>query len=193
MFWYILIIVIVLIAILGIVYISIYNKFQFAIIKLTEAENTIKKALKDRMALFDRIIPVLRDKVKKEEDNKLLDSMIKIKNKKLNSIELSKEIEKCNQKLNEVLDSNLELYKEENIISILKEFASNKEDIEYGENYYNDNVVYYNKLIRSFPSNIIGFSLGYKHKEFYENETEEMYQILKKQIFTDFVDIFLLY
>ena len=106
--------------------------------------------------------------------------MIKIKNKKLNSIELSKEIEKCNQKLNEVLDSNLELYKEENIISILKEFASNKEDIEYGENYYNDNVVYYNKLIRSFPSNIIGFSLGYKHKEFYENETEEMYQILKK-------------
>ncbi|MGN0973918.1 MAG: LemA family protein [Bacilli bacterium] len=180
MFWYILIIIIVILAIFGIIYISIYNKFQFTIIKLTEAENIIKKSLKTRLSLFDRIIPIIKDRIKNDDDNKLLDSMIKIKNKKFNNIELNNEVEKCNKNLNEVLDSNLDLYKDESIINILKEFSENKEDIEYGEKYYNDNVVYYNKLIRSFPSNIVGLTLGYKHKEFYENETEEMYEILKK-------------
>ena len=179
MFWYILIIIIITIAALGIVFINIFNKFQFTIIKLTEAENIIKKALMDRLALFDRVIPILKDSVKDEDDNKLLDSMIKLKNKKLNSIELSKELDKCNNKLNEVLDNNLELYKQENIDKLLKDLNKNKEDIEYGTKYYNDNVVYYNRLIRSFPSNFIALIFRYKHKEFYENEDEEMFEILK--------------
>ena len=179
MFWYILIIVIIVLALLGILFISIYNKFQFTIIKLTEAENTIKKALMERVVLFDRIIPILKDNVKDEDDNKLLDSMIKLKNKKLNSIELNKELEKCNRKLNEVLDSNLDLYKQDNISNILNELSINKENIEYGTKYYNDNVVYYNKLVKSFPSNLLAFVFKYKHKDFYENEKEEMFEILK--------------
>ena len=179
MFIYILVIVIVVLALLGMVFINIFNKFQFAIIKLTEAENMIKKALMERLLIFDRIIPILKDSVKDEDDNKLLDSMIKLKNKKLNSIELNKELDKCNRKLNEVLDNNLDLYKQENIDNILKELSQNRENIEYGTKYYNDNVVYYNKLVKSFPSNLIAVLFKYKHKEFYENEKEEMFEILK--------------
>ena len=180
MYVYIIIGLIVVLALLGILFITLFNRFRFAVIKLTEAENIIKKALMERVVLFDRIIPILKDNVKDEDDNKLLDSMIKLKNKKLNGVELSKELDKCNNKLNEVLDNNLELYKQENIDKLLKELLNNKEDIEYGTKYYNDNVVYYNKLVRGIPSNIIALLFRYKHRDFYENEKEEMFEILKK-------------
>lgn len=165
---YIIIGAVILVALFAIMFIQTYNKYQFSIIKLTEAENIIKQALKDRLALFDRIIPVLKERIKDEDDNKLLDSIIKIKNKKLNSIELNKEIETCDKRLIEILDSNVDLYKDEAIENILKEFYKNKEDIQYGENYYNDEVVHYNKLVRSFPSNIVGLFIGCRKKDFYQ-------------------------
>lgn len=161
---------IIVLALIGIYIINVYNKFQFSIIKLTEAENIIKKALKERLALFDRVIPILKEKIKDEDDNKLLDSIIKIKNKKLNSIELNRELETCNKRLNEILDSNVELYNDEVIDKILKEFYENKEDIQYGENYYNDEVINYNRLVQSFPSKIVAFFLRNKKKEFYDEE-----------------------
>lgn len=161
---------ILIFALICIFIVNTYNKFQFSIIKLNEAENIIKKALKERLTLFDRVIPILKDKIKDEDDNKLLDSIIKIKNKKLNSIELNIELETCNKRLNEILDSNVELYKEEVIDKLLKEFYENKEDIQYGETYYNDEVVNYNKLVRSFPSNLVAVFLRYRKKEFYDEE-----------------------
>ena len=161
---------IIVLALIGIYIINVYNKFQFSIIKLTEAENIIKKALKERLALFDRVIPILKEKIKDEDDNKLLDSIIKIKNKKLNSIELNRELETCNKRLNEILDSNVELYNDEVIDKILKEFYENKEDSQYGENYYNDEVINYNRLVQSFPSKIVAFFLRNKKKEFYDEE-----------------------
>jgi len=48
------------------------------------------------------------------------------------------------------------------------------------EKYYNDNVVEYNKLVKCFPSNIVSKIFRYKVKEFYSNETEEIFDILKK-------------
>ena len=167
---YIIIGCVIVVSFIGIYIVKTYNKYQFSIIKLTEAENIIKQALKDRLALFDRIIPILKEKIKDEDDNKLLDSIIKIKNKKLNSIELNKEIETCDKRLIEILDSNVDLYKDETIENILKDFYKNKEDIQYGENYYNDEVVNYNKLVKSFPSSIVGLFMGCKKKDFYQED-----------------------
>ena len=170
MLFYIVLGSIVVLALIGIYIIKVYNKFQFSIIKLTEAENIIKKSLKERLALFDRVIPILKEKIKDEDDNKLLDSIIKIKNKKLNSIELNRELETCNKRLNEILDSNVDLYKDDIVDKILKEFYENKESIQYGENYYNDEVIYYNKLVQSFPSKLVAFFFRYKKREFYDEE-----------------------
>lgn len=179
MLLYIIVISIIVLALLGIVFVMNYNKYQFAIICINEAENKISKSLKEKVALFERIIPILKEKFK--DENKLLDIIIKIKDNHLNTFEINKELQIASRVLNELLDNNVHLYEEENIKVILDELFRNKQDIEAGEKFYNDNVVVYNKLMRSFPSNIVGKMMHLKKKEFYENETEEIFEILKEK------------
>ena len=176
---YAIIIAVIVIALLLMIFIIYYNKYQFAVIRINEAENKISKSLKEKVALIERIIPIFREKFK--DDNRLLDSMIKIKDDNLNNFEINKELTHASRVISEILDNHTALYEEENIKTILDELFMNKQDIEAGEKFYNDNVVVYNKLIRSFPSNIVGLILHMKKKEFYENETEEIYEILKEK------------
>lgn len=160
------------------VYVVYYNKYQFAIIRINEAENQISKSLKEKFALIERLIPIFKDKFKK--DNRLVDIAIKIKDNDLNNFELNKELQQATKIINELLDTNVTLYEEENIKTILNELFMNKQSIEAGEKFYNDNVVIYNKLICSFPSNIVKIFMHLKRKEFYEKEKEEIYEILKE-------------
>ena len=46
----------------------------------------------------------------------------------------------------------------------------------YGIKFYNDAVIIFNKLVSSFPSNILAFLKRYKKKDFYSNEKKEMFQ-----------------
>ena len=48
-------------------------------------------------------------------------------------------------------------------------------------NYYNDNVVDFNKLVVSFPARIVAVLFRYKRKDFHNNEKREMYQILNEK------------
>lgn len=175
---YIIVIVVIVLALLAMVFVTYYNKYQFAIIRINEAENKISKSLKEKISLFERIIPIIKEKFK--DDNRLLDSMIKIKDNNLNNFEINKELQVSSRILNEILDNNVHLYEEENIKVILDELFMNRQDIEAGEKFYNDNVVIYNKLIHSFPSNVVGALMHLKRKEFYESETEEIFEILKE-------------
>lgn len=178
MWLYIVVLAIILIAILLMIFVVYYNKYQFAIIRINEAENKVSKSLKEKMALFERLIPILKEKFK--DENRLLDIMIRIKDNHLNNFEINKELATASRILNEILDNNVYLYEEENIKVILDELFMNRQDIEAGERFYNDNVVIYNKLICSFPSNIVGVFMRLKRKEFYEKEKEEIYEILKE-------------
>lgn len=178
MILYAIVISVIMIALLLMIYIIYYNKYQFAIIRINEAENQISKSLKEKLSLIERLIPIFKEKFKKE--NRLLDIVIKIKDNELNNFELNKELQQATRIINELLDNNVALYEEENIKSILEELFVNKQAIQAGEKFYNDNVVIYNKLICSFPSNIVKIFMGLKRKEFYEKEKEEIYEILKE-------------
>lgn len=178
MLLYAIVISIIVIALLLMIYIVYYNKYQFAIIRMNEAENQITKSLKEKLSLIERLIPIFKEKFKKE--NRILDIVIKIKDNDLNNFELSKELQQATKIVNELLDNNVALYEEENIKTILDALFINKQAIEAGEKYYNDTVVTYNKLICSFPSNIVKLFMGLKRKEFYEKEKEEIYEILKE-------------
>ena len=176
---YLITIAVIIVALLLMVIVVYHNKYQFAVIRIHEAENKISKSLKEKTALFERLIPIIKEKFK--DENRLLDVIIKIKDNHLNSFEINKELQTASRILNEILDNNVYLYEEENIKVILEELFMNKQDIEAGEKFYNDNVVIYNKLICSFPSNIIGSFMRLKRKEFYEKENEEIFEILKEK------------
>ena len=53
------------------------------------------------------------------------------------------------------------------------------EKLQAAKSYYNKYTSELNDLIRTFPSNIVGFFRRYKKKSFYSDEKREMFEILK--------------
>lgn len=174
---YIFISLIIVLATIGIITIYYYNKFQFTIIKINEAENNIDILLEKKLEYFNRIVPLIKEKVK---DENILEDAQKLKVKKLDHFALRDALQKLSIELNEVLDSNQEVEEVENIKNILEDMIDNNIDLDAAIKYYNDNVVTFNKLVRCFPSNILKVFWHYKTKEFYSNEKEEIFEILKK-------------
>ena len=169
-------ILVVIISIILFVYIVYYNKFQVAIIKISEAEENINILLKEKLQLLLRVNKFIEDK---KVENKLL-GIEKIANKELNNFELNTELDKFNKKIIEITDYSKDVLFEDNELEVIS--VLNKVNIEClaAQRYYNDNVVFYNKLIKCFPSNIVGKFSKYKIKDFYSNEKEEIFEILKK-------------
>lgn len=174
--FYIIVGSITLIAFILLIITIYYNKFQFCIIKIEEAENNTDIYLNEKNELIKRAISIIRDELKKKSFLEEIDE----DNSLLNHFELHSKLSKLNNLLFKTLDDNEKLLKRETLIKILDELNDNEEDLIASIKFYNDTVVDFNKLIVSFPSNIIKSIFRYKKKEFYSNEKREIYEILKE-------------
>lgn len=172
--------VVVILALIGITIINSYNNYQRCIVRISEAENNIDVLLAKLEEQLSRTIPVIKDVDVKFEDEKAIINLTKIKNKKLNSFLLDKELNDCRFLLQELIDSNAMLLDNEQLVNIRYDITDAVNDLTAAKKYYNDYVVSYNKLIKCFPSNVVGKLWHYKIKDFYSNEKQEMFEILKK-------------
>ena len=152
--------IVLLIIVLGTIYYK--NKFQFTLVKINEAENNIDIYLQKKLDILCRIVPVIKDNLKEGTED--FEKVLLLKSKNINSF---------------VLDINPSLNEVEEISTLQCELEENEDDLEASKKYYNDNVAYYNRYVHVFPSNLVGFIFRYHHKEFYSDEKEEMFQILK--------------
>ena len=173
--FYIIVGSITIIAFILLVFAIYYNKFQFIIIKIDEAEENADILLKKKKELIERCIPIIKDELKLKE----FIPEINYINEEMNHFEMNEKLTECYHKLFQKLDDNDKLYKSEKLVSILEELNDNEVDLAASVKFYNDSVVDFNKLILSFPSNIIRLFFGYKKKEFYSHEKREMFEILK--------------
>lgn len=168
--------VIVIVAIIFAIYVSNYNKFQVSIIKISAAEENINILLKKKFELIVRINNFIEEK-KTESKMIGLDGLEK---KNLNNFELNTELDKYNKKIIEITDYSKEIIFDDDEEKILKELSLVNIELLAAQRYYNDNVVKYNELIKCFPSNLVSRLCKYKIKNFYSNEKEEIFEILKK-------------
>jgi hypothetical protein len=168
--------IVILIAVLMFIYIVHYNKFQIAIIKISEAEENISMLLNKKLELLIRINKFIEEK---KAESKLV-GIEKIGSKNLNNFELNTELEKFNKKIIEITDYSKEIIFDEHELEVVDELDKINIECLAAEKYYNDNVVLYNNLVKCFPSNIISHFCNYKMKDFYSNEKEEIFEILKK-------------
>ncbi len=175
MFLYIIIIIIIVSIILSI-YIINYNKFQISIIRISEAEENINILLKKKLELMLRIKNFIEDK---KEDYKIA-GLEKLEKQELNTFELNIELEKYNKKIMEITDYDKNIIFDDDEMLVIKELYDINTECLASERYYNDNVVTYNNLIKCFPSNIISKICKYRFKDFYSNEKEEIFEILKQ-------------
>ena len=155
-----------------------YNRLQFSIIKIEEAEANIGIALNKKLELIRRAIPVIKDELKLKE---FLEESNNTNTEELSNFELNNLLSEYSKKLFSTIDDNDKLYKSESLIKILNEYNNNEIDLVGTIKFYNDTVVDYNHLIISFPSNIIRHIFGYRKMEFYSHEKREVFEILRDE------------
>ena len=155
-----------------------HNKFQFAIIRMEEAENNIDVLLHKKLDLLDRAIPIVKKELKMEN---FLDEIENSKDNNINLFELNNLLKNNSDSFYKILDENEKLFKSETLSSIINDMSNNEIELTAATKFYNDAVVIFNRLVSSFPSNILAFFKHYKKKEFYNNEKREIFDILNNK------------
>ena len=158
--FYIIVGSITIIAFILLIFAIYYNKFQFIIIKIDEAEENADILLKKKKELIERCIPIIKDELKLKEFIPEINDI----NEEMNHFEMNEKLTECYHKLFQKLDDNDKLYKSEKLVSILEELNDNEVDLAASVKFYNDSVVDFNKLILYFTYNIIILLFLYKNK-----------------------------
>lgn len=157
--------IIIVLAILGIIIIANYNKYQLLVVKIKAAENNIGILLREKYETYDRIINVIEDKIKINDE---FEDLHNIDIDRVNNFDLEILLNEYSNKINGVIDINDKLNDNE-VINDLKRESINS-DLDSKIKYYNDNVILYNNLVKCFPSNIIAKMYRFREKEFYQQK-----------------------
>ena len=168
----------IFILIVLVIFIFSHNKYQFCFIKIDKAEEDIEIYLQKKKELLERTIPIINKELKKKD---FLEEIPLASEKGFNHFELHNFLKNSYNELFKVIDDNEKLLKSEALLKIIDELNENEENIVGAVKYYNDTVVDFNKLVASFPSNIVAFFSRYKKKEFYNNEKREIFEILNER------------
>ena len=168
--------IVVVIVVLVILFITSYNKFQIALIKISEACENIDILLYKKTELITNINNIIEDK----KEKKKIDIEDTIHEGHLSTFELNKKLNGYSNEILEIVEYNKDVKLNDDEMKLVEELKKYNNDLLGAEKYYNVNVVEYNKLVKCFPSNIVGKIKRYKLKDFYSNEKEEVDELLKK-------------
>ncbi len=165
-FLVILYIIIVLGIGLGLVYVYFHNKFNESIIRIDEAEMKIDANLREKYDLLDRAISLAKNIT--EIDNKDLNEVMKLKARKISNFDMDRKLVKIYNEFLNIYDKNIKLREDDDIFKINKQIELIDEELLTLRNYYNGNIVIYNKMIKKIPTNIIAKIKKYKERLFYD-------------------------
>lgn len=168
--------IIILIVIISLMIINSKSRFNFLDIKLDEASSNISLYLLKKETTLNNIIKLLADEGEGTED--FIDFNEMVQNEE-DSFKLHSILGKYHSRLTKLLFDNDKLAKNDDIIKNLIRLKNNEEDLIGSIKFYNDTVVDYNGLIKSFPHKIYAHIHGLNNKNFYSNEKEQLFDILK--------------
>jgi len=169
-FAYILVICIV-ICLLLIWYINIYNNYQNYIIRINEAESFIDTTLRKRFDLLNKSIEIIKAVTKTKKE--VLEQIKDLKSVKLSNFELDRKLYDAINEFNGFKESNEDLKNNEGFLKVDLGLIESEAEIVAARKYYNDIITDYNKLARTFPSNIVAMISGYKVKTYFDGKDME--------------------
>lgn len=167
---YILIICIV-VCLLLIWYINIYNNYQSYIIRINEAESFIDTTLRKRFDLLNKSIEIIKSVTKTKKD--VLSEIKELKSVKLSNFELDRKLYDAINEFNGYKEEYEDLKNNEAFLKVDLSIIESEAEIVAARKYYNDIITDYNKLIRTFPSNIVGKLSGCKIKTYFDGKDME--------------------
>lgn len=167
---YILFIVIIFGALL-IWYAIIYNNYQDYIIRINEAESFIDTTLRKRFDLLNRSIDIIKSVTNTKKN--VLEMIKELKSIKLSNFELDRKLYEAINELNGYKEEFEELKNNEAFIKVDLGLLESEAEIVAARKYYNDIITNYNKMVKSFPSNIVAILSGYKVKTYFDGKDME--------------------
>lgn len=161
--------------------IGFFNKFQLFKTKISEAFNNMDILFEKKANLLERAINIIKENNDKYKEEELLDNMKKIKSKKLDRFELNHELNLGFRDYKAILDLDKKLSELDALKNINEELESIDDELNGCKKYYNDTIVSYNSLTKSFPSNLVALLFRYKKEDFFKEEKIETLEILKEK------------
>ncbi len=149
--------------------VSIYNHFQDYIIRINEANVSIEAVLRKRFDLLNKASSIIKNNAKEEQN--IIDMISKLRSKKLTNFELDRNLYDAINEFHVVKEKHEELQTNEKFLKIEINLIESESEIVGLRKYYNDIVTDYNKMVKSFPSNIIAFIKRYKVKEYFDGNS----------------------
>ena len=158
--------IIIIIGILAILYVATYNHFQDFIIRINEAEVNIDATLRKRFDLVNKAASIIEANIK--DEIKIQELVNELRSKKLTNFELDRNLYSAINEFHAIKEKYLELQTNEEFIKIELSIVESESEIVGLRKYYNDIITDYNKMVKSFPSNIIAISNSYKTKDYFD-------------------------
>ena len=162
----ILLIIFTLIAILIFLYFSGYTKLRAYKEKMDKAEQLIEEKLEKKLEL----IMLINSEVKKVTDKKdYLKDYISIQDLIITNIEKDLKLDEAVKLINELIYDFTDLNNDKDFLNHLNELRKIDEVLVSAKNMFNQNAIFSNQLIKTFPNNIIAKIANFKFRSFYTN------------------------
>lgn len=164
----IIILIVIIVCILVSIYANYHNKLTDIVIKINETESIIDNVLRDKYDILNRSISLIKGNI--ELDSETFNQLIKLRSRKISNFELDRILTSAYNEFLSIKSKYPELEDSDEINKITKTLEDDNQKIENLKLYYNDNITGYNKIIKSFPTNIIASINKYKEKPFFDGK-----------------------
>ena len=164
--------VVIVIGLILILLVATYNHFQDYIIRINEADENIDSVLRKRFDLLNKSIGIIKANIETEEE--ILDIIVKLRSKKLTNFELDRNLYIAINEFHVIKEKYPELQTNEEFMKIDINLMESESEIVGLRKYYNDIITYYNKLVKTCPSNFIAILKGYKTKDYFDGNNVDM-------------------
>ena len=158
------------ICIISLLFFLSYNHFQEYIIRINEAEVSIDSVLRKRFDLLNKATDFIKEVT---EEDTVLPTVISLRSQKLSNIELDKQLYPAIEEFQSYAEKYEKLKENEGYVKTQINLMESESEIVALRKYYNDISKEYNKLIKSFPSNLVALIKKYSKKELYEERKEK--------------------
>jgi len=162
------------VAVLAILFFSIYNSLVRLKVRIDNAWSQIDVQLKRRHDLIPNLVEVVKGYMQYEKDT--LERVIKARGQAIDASGLKDKAQAENfltqtlRSLFAVVERYPELKANQNVLRLQEELTSTENKIAFARQYYNDEVRLYNTKTEVVPSNIVAGLSGFQKRDFFEIE-----------------------
>jgi len=161
-------ILIIILGIIGLVYITNYNKLQYLKTKIEQAEGIIDDSIRNKYDLIVKINSLVKKVIKDKKD--YLKEYVNLKNHKISNFDLDRKLIEAMNVIYELQNDYSTLEKNNELKEILYEIKTIDEKLTAVKSYYNKNTSSLNELVRKFPSMFVAKIHNIKIKPFFDGK-----------------------